>query len=840
VPTITQEECVSGIVERVTFHSSQTGWSVLKVAPFSQPQQLVTVLIHQAKVFAGASMAFYGQWTQHPKFGEQFRAVRTIEKKPATVAALEKYLGSGLIKGVGPKTARAIVKHFSHRTLHVFEENMDELLEVPNIAEKKLATIRVSWEEHRAIRDVMIFLQSHGISTLYAVKIFKHYGKNAINLVSENPYRLAQDIYGIGFFSADRVALSMGFAKDGIPRIQAGIKHVLASSRDEGHCYLTEQQINEQTHAVLALENTPLIVSLLHELLTRNEIKRRQLIIDGVTVDCFYSNTLYRDEAYVADKVNQLVRRTLSVDHNRMKAWISRYCDQHAVQLSDEQINSVEAIAGRSFSILTGGPGCGKTTTTRVLVKLLHAMKFRVTLAAPTGRAAQRMSEVIGNEAKTIHRLLEWEPQNAGFKKNEDTPLDTDFLIIDECSMLDISLAASLLKAVTATTQVLLIGDPDQLPSVGAGAVLQDLLTSHRVPHYQLTQIFRQAAQSFIIKYAHDINQGQVPRIASPIAEPEVWQQSTDCVFIDADEATQEQLKFISRVKRAIGNTMQDNVSYYLQANEAIVGQMNKVDNRIAIDPLYIPRTDDDHCQHPLFIIPKKFQHVDLTSLATTTTEREELHAVLQQIHPWSSLHYGLTALDTLCRLYTKTLPEKLGAACEIQILTPQVRGTLGAINLNKTIQSVVNPHQQNQLQIQLGERYFRPRDRVIQTRNNYDLDVFNGDIGIIQDIDPESYECTVGFGNNTRYVHYKKEDLSELNHAYAITIHKSQGSEFESVIIPVTTQHFKMLYRNLIYTGLTRAKKMAVFVGSRKALAMAVKRIDNRQRQTSLPFLCK
>jgi len=838
VPTIVQQECVMGIVERITFHSIETGWSVLKVAPFSQPQSRVTVLIHQAKVFAGASMAFYGTWTQHPKFGEQFRAEKALEKKPATAAALEKYLGSGLIKGVGPKTAHAIVKHFAERTLEVFEDNLDELLSVPNIAEKKLTKIRISWEEHRAIRDVMIFLQSHGISTLFAVKIFKQYGQDSIAKVSDNPYRLARDIYGIGFFSADRIALSMGFATDGVPRVQAGIKHVLASSRDEGHCYLTQTQVITNTQTLLSLENPQLINELLNGLLTLNEIKQRCLIIDHAVVDCYYANSIYRDEAYVAEKIQQLMITQQPIDHERVSTWITRYCTKQSMSLSEEQHVSVVNIVAAPFSILTGGPGCGKTTTTRVLVKLLLAMGRQVLLAAPTGRAAQRMSEVIGQEAKTIHRLLEWDPRNNGFKKGEEEPLKTDFLIVDECSMLDVNLAASLLRAVSINTQVLLIGDPDQLPSVGAGAVLQDLLSSQVVPHFKLTQIFRQAAQSLIIKYAHSINQGQIPKIASPIAEPNLWQQSVDCVFVDADEASQAQLKFLERAKRAIATTLDEDGRYYLKTNNTIVGQMHKVEESVVVEQLYAPPADDQPLNAPLFIIPEKFQHVDLASLSKTSTDWQALKSILEKVHPWSSLHYGLTALETLCRLYTKTLPEKLGKDCEIQVLTPQVRGTLGTMNLNKTLQALVNPEQAGKLQIQMGERFFRAADRVIQTRNNYDLKVFNGDIGRISAIDPEDYSCLVDFGEPVRQVVYKKEDLSELSLAYAITIHKSQGSEFEAVIIPVATQHFKMLYRNLIYTGLTRAKRMAAFVGQRKALAMAVNSVDNRHRQTSLQQL--
>lgn len=837
--TFVQQEKLTGVVERVTFHSVETGWSVLKVTPFNDPAKLVTVLIHQAKVFAGASMEFHGNWTVHQKFGDQFKAIKVIERKPASAAALEKYLGSGLIKGVGPKTAKKIVKYFGDRTLEVFEDSIHELLGVPSIAEKKLSIIKSSWEEHKSIRNVMMFLQSHGVSTLFAVKIFKKYGDKAIELVSENPYCLAKDIYGIGFFSADRIALSMGFKKDGEERVQAGIKHILASSRDEGHCYLIKDQILKGTLELLELQEEGLITHSLESLLVANEIMKRCLLKDDDIVDCFYSKTLYWDEDYVVKKIQQIIKKPILIDVNRTENWIKRYCDKFDISLSDEQGKSIINIVQNSFSILTGGPGCGKTTTTKVLVKLLQAMNKKIVLAAPTGRAAQRMTEVIGKEAKTIHRLLEWEPQKGGFKKGEEEPLKANFLIVDECSMLDISLAASLLKATSDDCQILFIGDPDQLPSVGAGAVLHDLLLCPTVPHFRLTKVFRQAQESLIIKYAHQINKGAIPRITSPLADPDVWNKPVDCMFIDSEEATQEQLKFISRAKKVISQTLEDGQSHYLQTGENLTGQMNKIDGEIQIEELFIPKVEDsENINAPIFTIPEKFKHVNLEQLAKTSTQIDNLKEVLKQIHPWSSLNYGLTASDSILRLYTHSIKKKLGKKCEIQILTPQVRGSLGTVILNNLIQEKVNPIKEGNIQIKIGDRMFRVKDRVIQTRNNYDLNVFNGDIGTIVKIDPEDYSSEVSFGGQNRIVIYKKEDLTELNLAYAITIHKSQGSEFEAVIIPVSTQHFKMLFRNLIYTGLTRAKKLVVFVGSRKALALAIKSIDNRKRQTAVEYL--
>lgn len=835
-------ERLVGIVERVTFHNEQNGWSVLKVSSFRDPGRLTTVLIHQAKVFAGATMEFWGSWGHHPKHGEQFKAVKALEKKPASTAALEKYLGSGLIKGVGPAIAKKIVSHFNDKTLEIFESNIEDLTKVPGIAEKKLEQIKTSWNDHRSIRDVMLFLQGYGISTLFATKIFKTYGNKAIQIVSENPYRLAHDIYGIGFFSADKIALAMGFAKDGEKRIEAGIKHVLAASRDQGHCFLTEKQITNDTVELLRehLEDSR-ILSVLKNLVAADQIKIRELAFDKENIeDCYYSKSLYFDEVTVANNVSQLLTIPLTIDSQRIQTWVQRYCEKQDISLSDEQFAAVCGIPAHFLSILTGGPGCGKTTCTKVLVHLLKAMNKKVTLAAPTGRAAQRMSDVIEMEAKTIHRLLEWAPEKNGFKRDDKDPLQTDFLIVDETSMLDVSLAASLLKAVPRNAQVLFIGDPDQLPAVGAGDVLSDLLKSTKVPRYRLTKIFRQAQTSSIIRFAHELNSGSVPKIISPLAKPSAFAEGVDCLFMDADEATQDQIKFLSRARYAIEQTAKGDSEYLLKLGDDWVGKMQKTSEGLAVDKLYRPEEiSEESVRSPVFSIPEKFRHVDLAKLAKAEGGVKELLTILKSVHPWSSLHYGLTAVDTLVRLYTKTIPEWLGPNVEVQVLTPQVRGTLGTLNLNESLQRISNPESSNKKQIQIGVRILRVGDRVIQTRNNYDLGVFNGDIGHITDVDTEDVTCEVRFhGGEDRVVTFEKEDLSELSLAYAITIHKSQGSEFQAVIIPVMGQHFNMLFRNLIYTGLTRAKKLAIFVGSRKAFARAIGQIDNRKRQTALTYL--
>ncbi len=807
-------ESVQGIVERVTFHNETNGWSVLKVKCFND-FEAIPVIVHQTKVFAGATMKFYGYWTNHQKFGRQFTANRAEERKPASAAALEKYLGSGLIKGVGPKTAKRIVSHFGKQTLSVFEDSIDDLLLVPGIAQKKLNGIRKAWEEHKAIRDVMLFLQGHGISTLFAVRIFKKYGQHAIKLVTENPYRLANDFYGIGFFSADKVALSLGIEKNAPVRIFAAIRHILAASRDNGHCYLTAHQIATGIKDLLELDIATLLPVHLQQMEKENFLKKRVVAApDQLQITCYYSKTLYFDEKNSARKIHLLCRYVQN-DKERIRKWINEYGKKQHITLSNEQERAVTNIVSCGCSILTGGPGCGKTTTTNTLVKLFLAMGKEVVLAAPTGRAAQRMEEVIGLEAKTIHRLLGF--QNGAFKRNEDNRLGADVLIVDECSMLDISLTAALLAATPEDTQLVLVGDADQLPSVGAGNVLGDLMASAVVPTFTLKTVFRQARESAIISYAHDINKGRIPKIASPFKNPKLWQQKCDCLFIDSNEATQEQLRVISRAQEHL----------QMEAREEEYGE----------EQLYI---QEDPCEikAPRYNIQGKYDHIDFGLLQTAETTADELRAVLKKVHPWSSLYYGLTAGEVLLRLYSDWIPKYFGKSSEIQILSPMTRGSLGTVKLNQAIQGSVNPAATAIGQITLGERVFRVGDRVIHRKNNYDLGVYNGDIGRICAINSLDITCTVRFFSDGREIEYQSDQISELDLAYAITIHKSQGSEFDCVIIPLVSQHFKMLFRNLIYTGLTRAKKLAVFVGTRQALAMAVRNIDTARRQTALPQL--
>ena len=812
------QEKIRGIVERVTYHDEASGWSVLKVAPLRANDGLAIVTVHQTRVFAGATMEFVGAWVHHRKFGRQFKAKYASELKPASAGALEKYLGSGLIKGVGPKIARRIVRHFGERTLKVFEEDMDQLTQVPGIADRKLAAIRTAWEEHRAVREVMLFLQEHGISTLFAVRIFKQYGDRAVTLVREDPYRLARDIYGIGFFSADQVALSLGFAADSMLRVRAAIRHLLSAAREQGHCYLQQAQITAQVEEVLGLQLAVAMPDHLAAMEAEGQLRVRMLTesADSPAEPCYYAKSLYYEEEYVARRL-AMAAGSRGLDLARIASWLAGHAGGSGLTLSEEQTRAVCSAADQRCAVLTGGPGCGKTTATRVLVTLLQALGQRVTLAAPTGRAAQRMAEVIGLEAKTIHRLLEF--QGTGFKRCEENPLSTDFLIVDESSMLDISLTAALLRAVAPETALLFIGDADQLPPVGAGNVLRDLIDSAVLPVFRLATVFRQASESAIIQAAHRINCGEVPQLPSPFRSPEVW-KNTDCMFIDSAEATRRELQFIRRVRQHCGD---------IEAREQLFAQTP-----------YNPDLPTDDTPAYGFNVPEPFQHVDLGALVTADSAADELLALARRTHPWSSLYYGLTATEVVERLCREWVPRYFGAGVEIQVLTPMLRGSLGAHNLNALLQGSLNPPAAARAELTVGERVYRVGDRVIHRRNNYELNVFNGDIGRITAIDNTELRLEVSFFPDGRQVGYSRDQIAELELAYAITVHKAQGSEFDVVILPVLGQHFRMLFRNLLYTGLTRGRRLAVLVGSRQALAMAVRNQDTSRRQTALARLIR
>ncbi len=730
---------IVGILNRILFKNEENGYHVLSVDIPNLDGTVVT--INQPNLFEGVTYEFKGEWSVHAKFGNQFKAEIAFEVQPSTKEGLRAYLQSSFFPGIGPVIANRIIEHFGDNIIEILNSDSEQLLKVNGISQSKLNAIKAAWEQNKEINDIMMFLQQFGISTLFASKIYEFYGKNCVAQILTNPYRLTNDISGVGFMLADKIALKADFAEDSPERIKACINFILEQGTMDGHCYLMPNQIAIRSTELLKSNIKDKVQSLLDSLEKSNEIKT--LIVPGEDKR-YYSRKIYFNETYCAEKVHALRESEFFLKIND-KLFESK---DDSMQLSEEQLDAVRGVLSHGISILTGGPGVGKTQTTKKIVHVLRALGKNITLAAPTGRAAQRMTEVIGSEASTVHRLLSWDHMNGGFLKNENNPIETDFLIIDESSMLDINLSAALLKAIQNQTQVLFIGDADQLPPVGPGDFFRDLISSGIVPVYRLSKIFRQGKESLIIKYAHSINSGEIPNIETPLLTPEVWTDGSDCSFVDSG-----------------------------------ISEANK-------NPKDYPK--------------------------------------------WSSLRYGLDITDMLIKLYTEIMPKYLGKEKETQILIPMNIGDMGTIRINSMIQAVVNPSAQGKGELKMKDKLFRDGDKVIQTKNNYDLGVFNGDIGRVADINEVKSELIVRYSED-REVSYKKSDIFELDLAYAISIHKSQGSEFDCVIMPITMQHYRMLYRNLIYTGLTRAKKYAVFIGQRKALEVAVNNNNYEKRQTSL-----
>ncbi len=721
-------EHLQGIVERVTYHAEDSGYTVarLKVPSHSD---LVTIVGRFPAISAGQTLRVTGFWREHPKFGQQFQILQAQETKPATLTGVEKYLGSGLIKGIGPVTARRIVAHFGLETLDIIEEQGERLIEVPGIGQKRVGMIQRAWAAQKAIKEVMVFLQGHGVSTTYAVKIYKQYGDQAIEVVSRNPYQLATDIYGIGFITADTIARNLGIAPDSAVRYQAGLLYLLSQAAEDGHCFVPEQKLVEEATKHLALPEFPVDSARISGLI-RQMAETKALIVEPGLGDCAeqpvcYAPAFYHTEVALAARLAAFARTPVHVDVPRVERWIDGYTQKQGIDLSEEQRRAVILSASSRLLVLTGGPGCGKTFTTKTIVALWRAMGKSILLAAPTGRAAQRLAEMSGREAKTIHRLLAFDPKTMQFRHNEDNPLQAQAIVVDEASMLDLFLAHSFFKAIPPDAQVLIVGDIDQLPSVGPGMVLRDLITSEQVPVVRLTEVFRQAARSHIITNAHRINAGQFPHLT-----PTTKFNESDCLWLEAAEP--------ALGAEGIGHLVRE----------------------------YLPK----HAINPV-----------------------------QQV----------------------------------QVLCPTTRGEAGTRHLNSLLQQILNPATPGKAELSRGGTLLRVGDRVIQQVNDYQREVFNGDVGAISSIDLEEQEVVVQFAE--RQVSYDYADLSELALAWAVTVHKSQGSEYPVVIFPVFMQHYMLLSRNLVYTGLTRAKQLAILVGPTKAIGLAVKRIMDRQRYTAL-----
>jgi len=717
---------LSGQIERITFTNEENGFTIALVKVEGQ-KDLVTVVGNLMAPTPGEILEMQGEWANHPKFGEQFKVVQFKTKVPATVYGIQKYLGSGLIKGVGPVMAGRIVDKFGKKTLDIIENEIDRLAEVKGIAEKSIARIAKAWDAQKEIRDVMIFLQSHGVSSAYAAKIFKRYGDRSIAVVKQNPYRLATDIYGIGFLKADSIAKELGFADDSAARVEAGVLYKLHQLAEDGHVYFPYGPLIEQCREILGVVREPVLraISRLNA--------DRLVIIEDINEDvedfrennkAVYLTQFHQCETGISNRLKALLSVPKSIrkfDSTRAIQWVQQ---QLSFQPAENQYKAIRCALENKVMVITGGPGTGKTTIVRAILKIFSKLQIKIRLAAPTGRAAKRMSEMTGHEAKTIHRLLEYSIHQHGFLRNDLNPLDCDLLIVDEASMIDTVLMYHLLKAIPVTAACIFVGDVNQLPSVGAGNVLKDMILSGSIPVIELNEIFRQAKTSHIIVNAHKINEGELPALSPS----EIFDPNNDFYFIKQDD-------------------------------------------------------------------PEK-------------------------------------VLEIILELASRRIPRRFGfdPIDDIQVLTPMHKGIVGAANLNHRLQAVLNPVNGA---VTLGDRTFRVNDKVMQIRNNYDKEVFNGDIGRITAIGSRERQLATVFDN--RDIVYDFSELDELVLAYAVSVHKSQGSEYPAVILPILTQHYILLQRNLIYTAVTRGRKLVVMVGSPKALAIGVNNSQTQQRFTRL-----
>jgi exodeoxyribonuclease V alpha subunit len=732
-------DSLSGSVERITFYNHENGYTVLRLRPDSQRsirnqdlsrEGLATVVGNLPELSPGEHLRLQGQWDKHPKHGSQFKAEVCEQTLPATVAGIENYLGSGLVKGIGPKLAARIVGRFKEETFDVIEGQPERLFEVPGIGMDRVQKITAAWEEQKQVKEIMVFLHGHGVSTNLAVKIYKQYGDTALETVQKNPYQLERDIYGVGFKTADRIAQALGLSADHPSRIEAGIIFVLNEMINDGHVYAPKDILTQRATDLLEVPSERISPALDHlaeedrirpDMIPLPEKKEssEHVITESqaaYSTPVIYLTPLYFSEKGVAERLRKLINaRPPTQGVNQVPL--------PTQDLSEEQRSALEMALAHSISILTGGPGTGKTTCLKALIATLEALGKRFALASPTGRAAKRLSEATGHPARTIHRLLEYSPVE-GFKRDDKNPLDVDFLVVDEASMLDLVLTHNLLKALRLGTQVLFVGDVDQLPSVGAGDVLRDMIRSGVAPIMRLTFIFRQAAHSQIITNAHLINQGKLPAFSK------------------------------------------DGGDFYL-----------------------FPAED------------------------------------------------AAIAADWVVQVVSERVPQKFGfdPIHDIQVLSPIYRGPAGVTALNERLQEKLNPPATNKPERKLYGTTFRLGDKVMQTQNNYDKDVYNGDIGFIHSIDLIEHALRVDFDG--RVMTYDWTEADQLVLAYAVSVHKAQGSEFPVVVMPVVTQHYTMLQRNLLYTAITRASKLCVLTGSRRAISMAVQNYKVAQRFTALEW---
>ena len=727
---------VAGTVERVTFHSEETGFCVLRVNA-SRRREPVTVVGTAVTVGPGEFVEASGAWVNDRNHGLQFRAEHLRVIPPSTLEGIEKYLGSGMIRGIGPHFAAQLVRAFGAEVFDVIERDPERLRELSGIGPKRQSQVVAAWAEQKAVREIMVFLQSHGVGSARAVRIYRLYGDQAVDRVRENPYRLTLDVRGIGFRTADAIAQSLGFEADSIPRARAGVRHVLQELAGEGHCAGERGALIEATAALLEVD-----AEVVEGALAR-DLADEELVDEACDGDCWiYHPALHRSERGAAGHLRRLLGAGGPpwghIDPEKALPWAEQ---RVGFELSGSQRAAVACAIRERVTVITGGPGVGKTTIVNAVLRIVRAKGVRARLCAPTGRAAKRLAESTGLEASTIHRLLEFDPATGGFRHGLDQPLDTDLVVVDEVSMVDIVLANQLFRAIPEHAALLLVGDVDQLPSVGPGSVLADIIGSERVPTVRLTEIFRQAESSRIVVNAHRINRGEAPEYPRPPNRSE---------GPGGGEGTET----------ARGNAAPSD----------------------------------------FYVIPVR--------------DAQE-------------------ARDRLLQVVTERIPRRFGfdPMADLQVLTPGRRGGLGAAALNAELQSLLNPGSPARVN-RYGTTYARG-DKVLQTVNDYQKEVFNGDIGRIVAVDLEEQNVTVDFEG--RPVPYEFSELDELSLAYAITVHKSQGSEFPAVVIPLTTQHYMLLERNLVYTGVTRGKHLVVLVAEPRALAIAVRRFESVQRRSRL-----
>jgi len=718
-----QEKTLSGTIERVTFHNEENGYCVLRVS-MSDTRKAQTVVGNCAAPNAGEEIAARGQWIEDDQYGSQFKASEISTSEPDNLKGIERYLGSGLIDGIGPTYAKKLVKKFGPEVFNIIDDRSKRLEEVEGIGPKRRQEIKKSWEKQKSVRRIMVFLHQHGISTARAVRIYKTYGDESIKKLRNNPYRLSHDLHGVGFKTADAIASKLGINFDDLSRIEAGLHFALQTATGNGHCALPEIELIESATELLGVDQIK-IEDCLKKIITKREVSKDE--INSVTM--IFPPQLIASEKIISERILNLASRKPDYPKFEIEKALSWCQKKIGYSLAQGQRKAVELALRERVLIITGGPGVGKTTILRSVLMILRAKKVAPILCAPTGRAAKRMSESTGLEASTIHRLLEFKGHSGKFSHDENNPVEGDLFIVDEASMIDTQLMSSFLRALPKNAHLILVGDVDQLPSVGPGSVLSDMINSNELPVARLNEIFRQSSESRIITAAHEINEGILPIELTKSAKND---PKSDFFFISSDE-------------------------------------------------------------------PEK------TS-------------------------------ETIANIVSRRIPENLGLdpVNDIQVITPMHRGSLGTQALNRKLQDSLNPANESTFEIErFGARY-RVGDKVIQTRNNYDKETLNGDIGKVIEISTDPGKIIIQFSGQ-RTVSYEPGELDEISPAFAITVHKSQGSEFPCVVIPVSTQHFLLLQRNLLYTAITRGSRVVVLVGQKKAAAMAVKNIDTKERYRGL-----